>query len=285
MKNHTSNHTENAQQQRILLIEDDFAIRNSTEFALRREGFEVKALASGKDAIQTVRDFNPDLVLLDVMLPEKNGHEICTEIRQEDNHLAIIMISALGETSDRITGLRLGADDYVSKPFSLDELLMRVHANLRRRSHKDTGSSEEIARKAKTLEFTLYAEASSTTDDTSDSQSLPQHTLKIDPAKHEVSINGQVLPLRAKEFALLYTLASRPQEAFSRKELSETVWGQDHLQSSRTIDVHVRRLRSLLDEYSVAHYLRTIHGVGYRFEIEQGSSAKAGINASTETDK
>ncbi|MCL2403667.1 MAG: response regulator transcription factor, partial [Coriobacteriia bacterium] len=215
--------------QRILLIEDDFAIRNSVEFALRREGFEVKTLDSGKEAVAAVRNFNPDLVLLDIMLPSKSGHEICEELRLAGNDVAIIMISALGETTDRIAGLRLGADDYVSKPFSLDELLMRVHANLRRssRSRKDTSQEQNI--KPTKLRFVF----SHKSEDAATGAASESHELVIDPAKHEVSIDGEVAPLRAKEFALLYILASRPHEALTRKELSEKVWGQDHLHSSR----------------------------------------------------
>jgi len=152
--------------QRILLIEDDFAIRNSVEFALRREGFEVKALDSGKEAVTAVRNFNPDLVLLDIMLPNKNGHEICEELRLTGNDVAIIMISALGETTDRIAGLRLGADDYVSKPFSLDELLMRVHANLRRSSRSRKDALQEQHAKPAKLRFVFSQKPEKTTADT-----------------------------------------------------------------------------------------------------------------------
>ncbi|MCL2437977.1 MAG: response regulator transcription factor [Coriobacteriia bacterium] len=253
---------------RILLIEDDFAIRNSVEFALRREGFNVKTLESGKEAVSAVLDFNPDLILLDIMLPSKSGHDICEELRQAGNDVAIIMISALGETTDRIAGLRLGADDYVSKPFSLDELLMRVHANLRRSSRSGDSTSQEKEEKPAKLHFFF----SPSSDETSPQNGESNSELIIDPAKHEVSIDGTVLPLRAKEFALLYMLASRPQEALTRKELSEKVWGQDYLHSSRTIDVHIRRLRALLADCGASHYLRTIHGVGYRFEADAEAS-------------
>ena len=268
--------------QRILVIEDDFAIRNSVEFALRRENFSVKALASGKEAISAVRDFKPDLILLDIMLPDKSGHEICEELRQSDTNTAIIMMSALGETADRIAGLRLGADDYVSKPFSLEELLERVRANLRRSSKTlgsglgVDGSSDEDAAKLAVLRYDFVgmpagAKEGSEQDtggnaDRSADTDIMRDVLVVDPFKHEARVHGTKLALRAKEFALLYALVSRPDEVLSRKKLSEEVWGHDHLNSSRTIDVHVRRLRILLSENGAADYLRTIHGVGYRFD-------------------
>jgi len=250
--------------QRILVIEDDFAIRNSVEFALRREGYIVKALDGGKEAVSVVRNFDPDLVLLDVMLPGISGHAICEELRRTDVSVAIIMISALGETADRITGLRLGADDYVSKPFSLDELLERVRANLRRSSRSrgaDISSEAAPVANTRVLHF----------DD----------TLIIDPIKHKVSVRGEEISLRAKEFSLLYALASRPNEVISRKVLSEEVWGHDYLQSSRTIDVHMRRLRALLAKHEAPEYLRTVHGVGYRFETDGENSANSAESIST----
>ncbi|MCL2680174.1 MAG: response regulator transcription factor [Coriobacteriia bacterium] len=246
---------------RILVIEDDFAIRNSVEFALRRAGYEVKALDSGQEAVQTVRSFNPDLVLLDIMLPHKSGHEICEELRDSDIDLAIIMMSALGETSDRIAGLRLGADDYVSKPFSLDELLERVRANLRRSSRSAADSNKETGR---VLCFAATGKVADAAD-----ENAAADLLVIDPVKRKVTLRGSDIALRAKEFALLYALASRPGEVLSRRQLSEEVWGQDHLSSSRTIDVHIRRLRALLSQQGAPDYLHTIHGVGYRFDAAE----------------
>jgi DNA-binding response OmpR family regulator len=257
--------------QRILVIEDDFAIRNSVEFALRREAYQVKTLSSGETAMETVRDFSPDLILLDIMLPVKNGHEICEELRQIDQSIAIIMVSALGEASDRIAGLRLGADDYVSKPFSLDELLERVRANLRR-SSKNRSTVPKADNEV--LQVLRYGAAGS-------EACAETAVLIIDPIAREVSINGELIALRAKEFALLYTLASRAGEVLSREFLSAEVWGQDYLQSSRTIDVHMRRLRALLAQHSAPEYLRTVHGVGYRFVVnaELGADADMGMSA------
>lgn len=258
--------------QRILIIEDDFAIRNSVEFALRREGYEVKALASGQEAVDTVRSFSPDLVLLDIMLPGKSGHEICEELRQSDLSVAIIMISALGETSDRIAGLRLGADDYVSKPFSLEELLERVRANLRRSSRVSADASGGSEAGVAVLRYDFVGKSQGK-DGAGDGRvdgdiatDIVRDVLVVDPLKHSAHVQGKELALRAKEFALLYALASRPDEVLSRKKLSEEVWGHDHLHSSRTIDVHIRRLRALLSENGAADYLCTIHGVGYRFD-------------------
>ena len=267
--------------QRILVIEDDFAIRNSVEFALRRAGYQVETLSSGEAALATVKDFDPDLILLDIMLPVKSGHEICEELRQIDQSVAIIMVSALGEADDRIAGLRLGADDYVSKPFSLDELLERVRANLRR-SNKNR--SAVVNAGDTVLQVLRYGSAGgsesvvgsssdnskSSSNTNSDNNNRPAGSeganfLVIDPATREVSICGNSIALRAKEFALLYTLASRPNEVLSREFLTSEVWGHDYLQSSRTIDVHMRRLRALLAQHGAPEYLRTVHGVGYRF--------------------
>ena len=266
--------------QRILVIEDDFAIRNSVEFALRRAGYRVETLSSGEAALATVKDFDPDLILLDIMLPVKSGHEICEELRQIDQSVAIIMVSALGEADDRITGLRLGADDYVSKPFSLDELLERVRANLRRSSKNRSNTVNAGDTILQVLRYGVDGSESvvGSRSDSSNSSSSTNNDnnnrltgseganfLVIDPATREVSICGNSIALRAKEFALLYALASRPNEVLSREFLTSEVWGHDYLQSSRTIDVHMRRLRALLAQHGAPEYLRTVHGVGYRF--------------------
>ena len=248
---------------RILVIEDDFAIRNSVEFALRREGFEVRSLDSGERALEAVRAFDPDLVLLDIMLPGKNGHEICREVCSLEQDVAIIMVSALGEEHDRITGLRLGADDYICKPFSLDELLARVHANLRKSERGGSGSQRK-AHANKRLIFGVEAGEGEC------AHSGNGGSLLIDPATREVVLAGSKVTLRAKEFDLLYALASRPGEVLTREVLSEEVWGQDYLASSRTIDVHVRRLRALFAQHGAPEYVRTVHGVGYRFVAEAG---------------
>ena len=270
--------------QRILVIEDDFAIRNSVEFALRRAGYRVETLSSGEAALATVRDFDPDLILLDIMLPVKSGHEICEELRQIDQSVAIIMVSALGEADDRIAGLRLGADDYVSKPFSLDELLERVRANLRRSSKNrsavvNAGDTVlQVLRYGSVNASSVAAGADGGSNSegdgggSSDEQADTTDLLVIDPHTREVTICGNSLSLRAKEFALLYALASHPNEVLSREFLTSEVWGHDYLQSSRTIDVHMRRLRALLAQHAAPEYLRTVHGVGYRFVSDAGTS-------------
>ena len=271
--------------QRILVIEDDFAIRNSVEFALRRAGYRVETLSSGEAALTTVRDFDPDLVLLDIMLPVKSGHEICEELRQIDQSVAIIMVSALGEADDRIAGLRLGADDYVSKPFSLDELLERVRANLRRSSKNRSAAVNASDTVLQVLRYGSVNASSvaagtddssngedNSSDESSGEQADTTDLLVIDPHTREVTICGNSLSLRAKEFALLYALASRPNEVLSREFLTSEVWGHDYLQSSRTIDVHMRRLRALLAQHAAPEYLRTVHGVGYRFVSDAGTN-------------
>jgi len=223
---------------RILIIEDDPTIRQSVEFALRREGYEVATLETGAGACEFIAQYAPDLIVLDLMLPGLSGFEIARAIRETDEHTAIIMVSALGEDSDKIAGLTLGADDYMSKPFSTDELLARVQANLRRVHPKELIDRDKI---------------------------IEIGDLIIDPQTLRVTVAGAAVTLRTKEFQLLYALASNQNHSSTREELSEIVWGHEHLASSRTIDVHIRKLRATIEEPSEYHYIQTIHGKGYRF--------------------
>lgn len=223
---------------RILIVEDDFTIRQSVEYALKRAGFEVKSLDNGTQAPQTIADFEPDLIILDLMLPGLSGFEITESLRAQDSETALIMISALGQDSDKITGLNIGADDYLTKPFSLDELVARVQANLRRVRAK------ELLRKQETIHL---------------------GDLTINPRAFSVHVGNRPVELRAKEFQLLWALASKNGELSTRETLAEEVWGYEHLTSSRTIDVHIRRLRQVVEEPSAYHYIQTVHGMGYRF--------------------
>jgi DNA-binding response OmpR family regulator len=176
-----------------------------------------------------------------------SGFEIAEAVRANDEETAIIMVSALGEDSDKIAGLALGADDYVSKPFSIDELLARVQANLRRvRSNKTQDLVEPI-----------------TVGD-----------LVIDPQSYRVTVAGNPVDMRSKEFELLFMLANNPEQLATRQSLAQSVWGYEHLASSRTIDVHIRRLRAKIEEQSEFLYIQTIHGQGYRFKPIRKTDSK-----------
>lgn len=223
----------------ILLVEDDPIIRQTTEFALRRAGFDVMSAADGSQALELAERSKPDLVLLDIMLPGMDGYQVAERIRSTDRESAIIMVTALGSDQDKVRGLDIGADDYITKPFSMDELLARVRANLRRVRARETLNTDEI---------------------------IETGDLVIDPKNFRVTVAGAPVRLRLKEFQLLVELARREGELCTRELLAEKVWGYEHLASSRTIDVHVRRLRQAVEEPSAYDYVSTVHGLGYRFE-------------------
>jgi DNA-binding response OmpR family regulator len=223
----------------ILVVEDDPIIRQTVDYALRRAGFTTRTSGDGIEALQMARDTPPDLILLDVMLPGMNGFEFADQLRRTDPDVAVVMVTALGEERDTVRGLDAGADDYVTKPFSMEELLARVRANLRR------------VRERAVLE----------TDET-----IETGDLTIEPSQLRVRVAGEPIRLRLKEFQLLLALASAPGRLMTRQKLAQEVWGYDHLASSRTIDVHIRRLRQALEERSAFTYIHTVHGVGYRFE-------------------
>lgn len=224
---------------RILIVEDDFAIRQSVEFMLRRAGHDVKSLDRGTGVRDVITSFAPDLIVLDLMLPGVSGYEITEALREDDLETAIIMISALSEDVDKVAGLTMGADDYLSKPFSMDELLARVNANLRRVRPKDSLKEQALIEAGDVI---------------------------IDPQSFSVVVAGIPVHLRAKEFQLLYMLAANKGQLCTRDALAEEVWGYEHLTSSRTIDVHIRRLRAVVEDPSAFTYIHTIHGMGYRFD-------------------
>jgi len=223
----------------ILIVEDDPIIRQTVDYAMRRAGFTTRASGDGIEALQMARESSPDLILLDLMLPGIDGFEFAHEIRKTDPDVAIVMVTALGEERDTVRGLDAGADDYVTKPFSMEELLARVRANLRR------------VRERAVLEV----------DDT-----IETGDLALEPSQLRVSVAGRPVRLRLKEFQLLLALAKAPGRLMTRQKLAEEVWGYDHLASSRTIDVHIRRLRQAVEGPSAFTYVHTVHGVGYRFE-------------------
>lgn len=223
----------------ILVVEDDPIIRQTVEYALKRAGFAVHSVADGGDALSAAATVQPDLVLLDLMLPTMDGYEIAERLRAGDKETAIVMVTALDTERDKVRGLDAGADDYITKPFSMEELLARVRANLRRVRTKET---------------------------LSDDRAIELGDLVIEPRSFRVSVADKQVKLRLKEFQLLVALARREGQLATRQILAEEVWGYEHLPSSRTIDVHIRRLRQAIEDPSGFVYIHTVHGMGYRFE-------------------
>jgi DNA-binding response OmpR family regulator len=223
----------------ILVVEDDPIIRQTVDYALRRAGFDTRTSGNGREALDMARSRMPDLILLDLMLPGLDGFSFAEQIRATNNDVAIIMVTALDQERDKVRGLDAGADDYMTKPFSIEELLARVRANLRRVRERAVLSADETIR-------------------TGD--------LVIEPSQLRATVAGAPVRLRLKEFQLLVALAREPGRLMSRQRLAADVWGYEHLASSRTIDVHIRRVRQAVEDASAYCYIHTIHGVGYRFE-------------------
>ncbi len=225
---------------RILIIEDDRDIVELVRYNLANEGFQVNAALDGNAGLTSLKKTPPDLLLLDLMLPKMSGLDICREVRKDDslNRLPILMLTARGDEADRVVGLEMGADDYVTKPFSPRELIARVKALLRR--------AEPPADAPRVLEIGRLA---------------------IDPASYRVSHSGKPVPLSTLEFRLLYYLASRPNRVFTRDQLLDAVWGTDRFVTPRSVDVYVRRLREKIesDPENPLH-LKTVRGAGYLFE-------------------
>ncbi len=222
----------------ILLIEDDPTIRLATEFSLTNHGYAVSSCEDGQLGYDTALQIEPDLILLDVMLPGMNGFEVARGLRKEGFTSPILMLTALDSDEDQVKGLDAGADDYVTKPFSTEALLARIRANLRRTELDGVN--------------------------TTNPQTYGDLTLDLENSC--ASVKGKQLKLRSKEIALLFALAERQGMLCRRTWLTQKVWKEDYLSTSRTIDVHIRRLRSVLDEYSDYRFIHTVHGMGYRFE-------------------
>jgi two-component system alkaline phosphatase synthesis response regulator PhoP len=224
---------------RIILIEDEKDIVELVRYNFRKEGFDLASFASGREALEELRRNPPDLVLLDIMLPDLDGFEICKRLRSEDRlrSLPVIFLTAKGEELDRILGLEIGADDYVVKPFSPRELVARAKAVLRRQ--------ERSAEKREVIEA---------------------QGLRLDSRTQEVTVRGDAVELSTLEFKLLHFLASHPRRIFSRERLLDEVWGRDRFVTPRTVDVHIRRLREKIEaQADRPHYLQTVRGAGYRF--------------------
>jgi DNA-binding response OmpR family regulator len=224
---------------RILVVDDEPMVTEVVERYLLRDGFEVTTAADGDKALALAQTWGPDLVVLDLMLPGKDGLEVCRTIRRE-SRVPIIMLTARGEEADRIVGLEIGADDYIVKPFSPRELVARIKAVLRR---------------------------SANTEDAATADLLRVQGLVINPRTRGVELNGTAAALTAKEFDLLYFLASHPSQVFTREQLMNQVWDYTFAGDSSTVTVHVRRLREKIEPDPLRpRYIKTVWGVGYKFE-------------------
>ncbi len=229
----------------ILIVEDDEVIMGTLAYNLSRAGYGVSQATAGAEALKLARKMRPDLILLDIMLPGESGIEVCEHIRERDQEVVIVMITAKDAEEDKVRGFEAGADDYVTKPFGMKELLARINANLKR---SETGQRGRV---------------------------IEAGDLQLDTKNYTACIKGEPLDLRLKEFELLAALASAPGELKNREELAKEVWGHAGVGSSRTIDVHIRRIRAALEEKSTSYeYIHTARGLGYRFEAK----SRAGVS-------
>lgn len=228
---------------KILVADDDQNIAELLRLYLEKEGYTVVLAADGEQAIERFNAENPDIVLLDIMMPKLDGWQVCRDIRKKSN-CPIIMITAKGETFDKVLGLELGADDYVVKPFDAKEVVARVKAVLRRTQGKNDNAEE--SKKVVTYD-----------------------KLEINIANYELKVNGVQIDTPPKELELIYHFASNPNRVFTRDQLLDEVWGFEFYGDSRTVDVHVKRLREKLEGVSDKWELKTVWGVGYKFETKE----------------
>jgi two-component system alkaline phosphatase synthesis response regulator PhoP len=248
----------------ILLVDDEPTLRDAVGYSLRREGYAVALAADGVEALASARAARPDLVVLDVMLPGMDGLQVCRTLRAEST-VPILLLSAKGEEIDRVVGLELGADDYLTKPFAMRELLARVRAMLRRAgmAAPADGAGASNGRAA----------AAFPGDAARGERAVVVGDLAIDPASRTVTRAGVPLILKPKEFDLLHYLARHPGIALSRDALLRRVWGYDYPVDTRTVDVHVRWLRQKIEEDPARpRRIETVRGHGYRFAADAGSS-------------
>ena len=228
---------------KILAVEDDRNISDLIRMYLEKEGFDVTAAFDGGAAIDKFREIQPDLVLLDIMLPVMDGWAVCAKIR-ESAKTPIIMLTAKGEVLDKVTGLEMGADDYIVKPFEMKELIARINAVLRRTEIPDDTRKRLVFDK-----------------------------LIIDLDSYELIVDGKKIDTPPKELELLYHLAATPNRVYTRNQLLDEVWGFDYFGDSRTVDVHIKRLREKVENVSDEWALKTVWGVGYKFEVTPKSKS------------
>lgn len=224
---------------KILVIDDDLNICEAIKLYLEKEFYEVNTAHDGAAGVEAFKSYAPDLVLLDIMMTEKDGWQVCREIREMSN-TPIIMLTAKGEVFDKVLGLELGADDFMTKPFDMKELSARIKTVLRRSKTRDDKFADETIR---------------------------YDNIEISKQKYQLKVNGKTVDLPPKELELIYFLASNANQVFTRDQLLDKVWGFDYLGDTRTVDVHIKRLREKLEGVSEKWALRTVWGVGYKFEV------------------
>ena len=232
--------------EKIMVVDDDKNICEILRLYLEKEGYTVILCHDGQEAVAKFNALNPDMILLDIMLPSLDGWQVCREIRKKSN-VPIIMLTAKGETFDKVLGLELGADDYVVKPFDTKEVVARIKAVLRRISQ--SAQTEEV-------------------------KEVVYDKLVVNMTRYELKVNGKVIDTPPKELELLFHLASNPNRVFTRDQLLDEVWGFEYYGDSRTIDVHVKRLREKLEGVSDQWSLKTVWGVGYKFEVKDTPAAE-----------
>ncbi|MGI6239325.1 MAG: response regulator transcription factor [Christensenellales bacterium] len=227
---------------RILVADDDANVHQSLNAYFKREGYQMLSAYDGEEALSFIRKHRPDILLLDIMMPKMDGLAVCKEARKESN-IPIVMLTAKGEEFDKLLGLELGADDYITKPFSPREVLARVKAVLRRiHEMKEVGKGSHLV----------------------------AGNLDIDMSAFIVKLNGKVVPCTPKEIEILWTLASNPGLVFSREHLLQSIWGYDFLGDTRAVDSHIKRIRAKLCQEGNDWDIKTVWGVGYRFELNEG---------------
>ncbi|MDD7643166.1 MAG: response regulator transcription factor [bacterium] len=230
--------------QKILIVDDDNNIAELISLYLTKECFDTKIVNDGEEALLAYKSYNPNLILLDLMLPGIDGYQVCREIRAKDN-IPIIMLSAKGEVFDKVLGLELGADDYIMKPFDSKEMVARVKAVLRR---YQPAKQEKPA--AATIKMVSYTD------------------LEVNLSNYSVEYMGETIDMPPKELELLYFLASSPNQVFTREQLLDNIWGYEYIGDTRTVDVHVKRLREKIKDHE-GWGITTVWGIGYKFEVRE----------------
>ena len=228
--------------EKILVVDDDTNICELLRLYLTKEGYQVTVANDGEEGLEKFNQVKPDMVLLDVMMPKMDGLEVCRRIRKAGN-TPVMMLTAKGETFDKVLGLELGADDYVVKPFDTKEIVARIKAVLRRSSPAGTAEGEV--------------------------KEVSYDKLTVNMTRYELKVDGKVVDAPPKELELLFHLASHPNRVFTRDQLLDEVWGFEYYGDSRTVDVHIKRLREKLEGVSDQWSLKTVWGVGYKFEVKE----------------
>ncbi|MBQ2238948.1 MAG: response regulator transcription factor [Lachnospiraceae bacterium] len=233
--------------QKILIVDDDENIAELISLYLVKECFDTEIVTNGLDALESFKTYQPNLILLDIMLPGMDGYEVCQEIRKSSN-VPIIMLSAKGEVFDKVLGLKIGADDYIMKPFDSNELVARVRAVLRRFQPVTQTAVTDSSRSGEFVEYS---------------------NLNINLTNYTVTYCGKNIEMPPKELELFYFLASNPNQVFTREQLLDKIWGYDYIGDTRTVDVHIKRLREKLPNSADNNWsITTVWGIGYKFEAK-----------------